>query len=264
MVKIDPNIVIEIYDLLVSYNNKPVLWDINLKLPKNKIISIIGPNGAGKSTLLKAIMGLISIDNGYVKILKKKLNEVRKRVSYVPQRETVDWDFPASVFDVVMMGRYQHIGFFKRPGKKDEEIVLHSLEQLGISALRNRQISQLSGGQQQRVFLARALAQESDVYLMDEPFSAIDIATENAIIDLFKKMVKQQKTIIVVHHDIYSVKAYFDWTVLLNMHIIASGLTNEVLTSENFKRTYGSQLSVLSEVGNLFKNEGLPIRNDKI
>ncbi len=264
MIKLAPDASVEVHDMIVSYNRKPVLWDVDISLPKNQIISIIGPNGAGKSTLLKAIMGLLEVDSGYIKIFGKSLNDVRKRVSYVPQRESVDWDFPACVYDIVMMGRYQYMGLFKRPSKKDKEIVEKSLEKLNIASLKNRQISQLSGGQQQRVFLARSLAQEADIYFMDEPFSAIDIATENAIIDLFKEMVKQNKTIIVVHHDIYSVKNYFDWTVMLNMRIIASGPTNEVLIPKNFKDTYGSHLNILTEVGNIVKKENIPVREHKL
>lgn len=264
MIKLDPDPSVEVHDMIVSYDRKPVLWGIDISLPKNQIISIVGPNGAGKSTLLKAIMGLIEIDSGYVKIFDNSLDNVRKKISYVPQRESVDWDFPASVYDIVMMGRYQFMGLFKRPSKIDKNIVLKCMEKLGIASLKNRQISQLSGGQQQRVFLARALAQEADIYFMDEPFSAIDISTENTIIKLFKEMVKENKTIIVVHHDIYSVKTYFDWTVMLNMRIIASGPTKDVLTSENFKETYGSHLSILTEVGNIVKKEGLPIRENKL
>ncbi|MCP3659207.1 MAG: metal ABC transporter ATP-binding protein [Bacteroidetes bacterium] len=264
MIKLSSDPSIEIHDMTVSYNRKPVLWGVDISLPKNQIISIVGPNGAGKSTLLKSIMGLIEIDSGYIKIFDKSLNEIRHKVSYVPQRESVDWDFPASVYDIVMMGRYQYMGLFRRASKKDKEIVLDSMEKLSIASLKNRQISQLSGGQQQRVFLARALAQQADIYFMDEPFSAIDISTENAIIELFKEMVKLNKTIIVVHHDIYSVKNYFDWTVMLNMRIIASGPTNQVLNAENFKETYGSHLNILTEVSNIVKKERIPIREKKL
>ncbi len=254
--------VLEIQDMTVSYNKKPVLWDIDIALPKNKIISIIGPNGAGKSTLLKAIMNIIPSDSGKVKIFNQDLNKVRKKVSYVPQKETVDWDFPATVYDVVMMGRYPHIGLLRRPKERDKEIVNRSMEKLDIAGLANRQISQLSGGQQQRVFLARALAQEATLYLMDEPFAAIDMSTENTIIQLLKEMAKNNKTIIVVHHDLHSVKAYFDWTVMLNMRIVASGPTTEVLTSQSFQETYGSQLNVLSEVGNLIKKTKISARKE--
>ncbi len=256
---------IKVHDMIVSYNNRPVLWDINLSLPKNKIISIVGPNGAGKSTLLKAIMGLVDVDIGYIKILNQNLEKVRNKIGYVPQKGSVDWDFPISVYDVVMMGRYQYMGIFRRPSKKDKDIVKQCLERLNILPLKDKQISQLSGGQQQRVFLARALAQESEIYLMDEPFSAVDISTENAIIQLFKEMVKDlNKTVIVVHHDIYSVKTYFDWTVLLNMRVVASGPTKDVLNQSNFKETYGSNSNILLQVGEIVKKEKLPVREKQL
>ncbi len=262
MIKLADNPVVEVHDMTVSYNKSPVLWDIDISLPRHQIISIIGPNGAGKSTLLKAMMGLLPLDSGYVKIFDQPLKKVRKRISYVPQRESVDWDFPATVYDVVMMGRYSHLGLFKRPKKNDKEIVHQCMQKMGIESLYKRQISQLSGGQQQRVFLARSLAQEADIYFMDEPFSAIDMATENTIINLLKEMTTQDKTIIVVHHDLNSVKNYFDWTVMLNMRVVASGPTEETLNSKNFKETYGSQLTVLSEVGNLVKKNKAPIREN--
>ncbi len=259
------DISIKVHDMIVSYNKKPVLWDINLSLPKNKIISIVGPNGAGKSTLLKAIMGLVDLDIGYIKILNQNLDEARNKIGYVPQKGSVDWDFPISVYDVVMMGRYQYMGLFRSPSKKDKNIVTQCLEKLNILPLKGKQISQLSGGQQQRVFLARALAQESEIYLMDEPFSAVDISTENAIIQLFKEMVKNlNKTIIVVHHDIYSVKTYFDWTVLLNMRVVASGPTEDVLNESSFKETYGSSSNILSQVGEIVKKEKLPVRESQL
>lgn len=256
------NPVLEIHNLTVSYERKPVLWDIDLSIPKGALVGIIGPNGAGKSTLIKAVMGLLPLSSGYVKLMDKNLDEVRDKVSYVPQRESVDWDFPISVFEVVLMGRYGKMGLMRRPSKKDKEVAQQSLEQVGMSAFASRQISQLSGGQQQRVFLARALAQEADLYLMDEPFVGVDAATESAIITLLREMREKGKTVIVVHHDLQSAAEYFDWTVLLNMRLVASGKTKTTLTPSLLEETYGGRLTVLSEVGNLLKKAQFPSRED--
>ncbi|AFM03637.1 ATPase component of Mn/Zn ABC-type transporter [Bernardetia litoralis DSM 6794] len=256
------NPVLEIHDLTVSYERKPVLWNIDLSIPKGSLVGIIGPNGAGKSTLIKAVMGLLPLSSGYVKLLDKNLNEVRDKISYVPQRESVDWDFPISVFEVVLMGRYGKMGLMRRPSKKDKEVALQSLEQVGMSAFASRQISQLSGGQQQRVFLARALAQEADLYLMDEPFVGVDAATESAIITLLRDMRAAGKTVIVVHHDLQSAAEYFDWVVLLNMRLVASGETKTTLTPSLLEETYGGRLTVLSEVGELLKKAQFPSRED--
>ncbi len=254
------NPVLEIHDLTVSYERKPVLWDIDLSIPKGSLVGIIGPNGAGKSTLIKAVMGLLPLSSGYVKLMDKTLDEVRDKISYVPQRESVDWDFPISVFEVVLMGRYGKMGLMRRPSKKDKEVALQSLEQVGMSAFASRQISQLSGGQQQRVFLARALAQEADLYLMDEPFVGVDAATESAIITLLREMREAGKTVIVVHHDLQSAAEYFDWVVLLNMRLVASGETKTTLTKAILEETYGGRLTVLSEVGELLKKAQFPSR----
>ncbi len=256
------NPVLEIHNLTVSYERKPVLWDIDLSIPKGSLVGIIGPNGAGKSTLIKAVMGLLPLSSGYVKLMDKNLNKVRDKISYVPQRESVDWDFPISVFEVVLMGRYGKMGLMRRPSKKDKKIALQSLEQVGMSAFASRQISQLSGGQQQRVFLARALAQEADLYLMDEPFVGVDAATESAIITLLREMRVAGKTVIVVHHDLQSAAEYFDWVVLLNMRLVASGKTKTTLTKPLLEETYGGRLTVLSEVGNLLKKAQFPSRED--
>ncbi len=256
------NPVLEIHDLTVSYERKPVLWDIDLSIPKGSLVGVIGPNGAGKSTLIKAVMGLLPLSSGYVKLMDKTLNEVRDKISYVPQRESVDWDFPISVFEVVLMGRYGKMGLMRCPSKKDKEVALQSLEQVGMSAFASRQISQLSGGQQQRVFLARALAQEADLYLMDEPFVGVDAATESAIITLLREMREEGKTVIVVHHDLQSAADYFDWVVLLNMRLVASGQTKTTLTKDLLEETYGGRLTVLSAVGDLLKKAQFPSRED--
>lgn len=254
------NPIIEIHDLSVAYERKPVLWDVDLSLPEGQLIGIIGPNGAGKSTLLKAIMGLLPLNSGYIQINGKPLEEMRHKISYVPQRESVDWDFPTSVYEVVMMGRYGQLGLFNRPKKSDKEIVMDSLRQVGMEDFKNRQISQLSGGQQQRVFLARALAQQADIYFMDEPFAGVDAATEKAIIKLLGEMSAQNKTVIVVHHDLQSVAKYFDWIILLNMRLVASGPINEAFTPELLQETYGGKLTLLTEISDLIQKHRFPNR----
>ncbi|MDN5210702.1 metal ABC transporter ATP-binding protein [Fulvivirgaceae bacterium BMA12] len=242
---------VEVHDLTVTYHKKPVLWDIDLTLPRGAIIGIIGPNGAGKSTLIKSMMNLIPHSSGYVRIFDSNIDEVRPQVSYVPQKESVDWDFPASVMDVVLMGRYARLGLFKRPRKADREVALDCLKKVGMEAYKSRQIAQLSGGQQQRVFLARALAQEAEIYFMDEPFAGVDAATEKAIIGLLREMSEKGKTVVVIHHDIQSALEYFNWIVLLNMRLVASGPTQETLIPSLLEETYGGKLTLLAEVGNL-------------
>ncbi len=237
---------LEVHDLTVAYHKKPVLWGIDLVVPRGKLVGIVGPNGAGKSTLIKAAMGLLPISSGWVKIFGKEKNY--RRVGYVPQRESVDWDFPVSVMDVVLMGRYGHLGLFKRPAKRDREIARECLDKVKMLPYANRQISNLSGGQQQRVFLARALAQESDLYFMDEPFSGVDAATESAIITLLQELKESGKTLMVVHHDLPTARNYFDMLLLLNMRVVAFGPTEEVFTNELLQNTYGGRLTILSEV----------------
>lgn len=249
------NPILEIHDLTVSYDQNPVLWNVDLSLPAGKLVGILGPNGAGKSTLIKAIMGLITPTSGYVKIFDKPLNDVRARISYVPQRESVDWNFPASVLDVVMMGTYGKLGLFRRPGKKQKELAMRSLEQVGMSGFVGRQISELSGGQQQRVFIARALAQEADLYLMDEPFAGVDMSTETAIFQLLQEMTAAGKTIIVVHHDIHSAMAFFDWLIMLNLHLVASGPKELVMNEEMLRKTYGGKLNLLTRVTDMIRQK---------
>jgi manganese/zinc/iron transport system ATP- binding protein len=240
--------VFEIRDLTVSYDKKPVLWDINLEIPEGKIVAIVGPNGAGKSTLIKSSLGLLPKLSGWVKFFDQPYSKVRKKVSYVPQRETVDWDFPVSVFDVALMGRYGHLGWIKRPGEEDKKKALEALDKVGMLEFRDRHISELSGGQQQRVFLARALAQEADLYFMDEPFSGVDVATEKSIVKLLKELGKEGKTVIVVHHDIQTVQEYFNWVVLLNVRLVAAGSLESTFTKENLDEAYGGRLNILQEV----------------
>ncbi|MBL0869634.1 MAG: metal ABC transporter ATP-binding protein [Phycisphaerales bacterium] len=237
------------HDLTVAYDRKPVLWDVDLSIPSGVLCAVIGPNGAGKSTLIKAALGLLSVLSGRVWFFGEELNAVRRRLGYVPQRESVDWDFPVSVRDVVMMGRAGVTGVFGRSRPKDVEVVEQSLRQVGLSEFGDRQIGQLSGGQQQRVFLARALAQEADLYFMDEPFAGVDASTERAIVDVLKALRERGKTVVAVHHDLQTVPEYFDHAVLLNTRLIASGPVNEVFTRENLQRTYGPRLTVLEEAG---------------
>ncbi|WP_341266809.1 metal ABC transporter ATP-binding protein [Candidatus Phytoplasma fraxini] len=232
------DISIKIRDLTVAYYLKPVLWDVDVDIYQNSLTAILGPNGAGKSTLIKTLIEIIPKVSGEVLFNNEKYKNIRKKISYVPQRTSVDWDFPATVFDVVLMGRYGHLGWFKRPTDKDKKIALEALDKLGMLEFKDRQISELSGGQQQRIFIARSLAQESDIYLMDEPFQGIDIQTEKKIITILKELQKQQKTILLVHHDLETVKQYFDHVVLVNIQKIASGPTDKVFTSENIQKTY--------------------------
>ncbi|MBP2241284.1 manganese/zinc/iron transport system ATP- binding protein [Cytobacillus eiseniae] len=238
---------VEVENLTVAYQKKPVLTNVNFTVPEGKLIGIIGPNGAGKSTLIKAILGLIPKACGEIKIYGKTYRAKDKIVGYVPQRGSVDWDFPTNALDVVLMGRYGHVGWFKRPGKRDTEIALESLRKVGMEEYANRQISQLSGGQQQRVFLARALAQDALVYFMDEPFVGVDAATERAIIVLLNELKEQGKTVLVVHHDLQTVREYFDHVILLNVNMIAAGPTEEAFTMENLHHTYGGKLAFLNK-----------------
>jgi len=253
--------VLEIHDLTVTYSRKPVLWGVDLTLPKGSLVGVIGPNGAGKSTLIKAIMEIVPLSSGWVELLGHPISEIRNKVSYVPQKESVDWDFPASVRDVVVMGRYAELGLFKRPRKADYEAADYALEQVNMQQFANRQISQLSGGQQQRVFLARALAQNAEIYFMDEPFAGVDAATEKAIINILKAMSDEGKTVVVVHHDLQTVPQYFDWVVQLNTRLVASGPIEKAFTQELLQETYGGKLSILSEVGNLLKKQQFPTRD---
>lgn len=247
---------LEIHDLTVSYHNKPVLWGIDLVVPRGKLIGIIGPNGAGKSTLIKAAMGLLPLNSGWVKAFGQPLKQNLTRIGYVPQRESVDWDFPVSVMDVVLMGRYGRLGLIKRPTKQDRDIARECLDKVKMMPYANRQISNLSGGQQQRVFLARALAQESDLYFMDEPFAGVDAATEAAIVTLLHELKSKGKTLMVVHHDLPSAREYFDMLLLLNMRVVAFGPTEQVFNAELLQKTYGGRLTILSEVAEAVKQRG--------
>ena len=236
---------IQVTDLTVAYQDKPVLWDIDLDVPPGVLLSIVGPNGAGKTTLIKAILGLVRPAAGNVLIYDKPYDAQRQIVGYVPQRGSVDWDFPTNVLDVVMMGRYGALGWIRRPGKKERELAMQALEKVGMEAYTTRQISQLSGGQQQRVFLARALVQDATVYLMDEPFQGVDATTERAIVTLLQELRADGKTVVVVHHDLQTVTDYFDWVMLLNIRRIASGPVDEIFTSDNLRETYGGRVAFM-------------------
>ena len=249
------SIPLEVHDLTVAYQKKPVLWGIDLAVPAGKLIGIVGPNGAGKSTLIKAIMGLLPLSSGWIHVFGQPSSTNLRRIGYVPQRESVDWDFPVNVMDVVLMGRYGHLGLFQRPRKEDREIARDCLEKVKMLPYANRQISNLSGGQQQRVFLARALAQQSDLYLMDEPFAGVDAATESAIIALLHELRSQGKTILVVHHDLPTARNYFDMLMLLNMRLVAFGPTEEVFTYELLQKTYGGRLTILAEVADAVRQK---------
>ena len=242
---------LEVHDLTVAYHKRPVLYGVDLQIPAGKLIGIIGPNGAGKSTLIKAIMGVVPPASGWIKIFGQPFKRALTRVGYVPQRESVDWDFPVNVMDVVLMGRYGHLRLMQRPTRRDKEIARECLEKVHMLPYADRQIANLSGGQQQRVFLARALAQESDIYLMDEPFAGVDAATEASIISLLQELKNRGKTILVVHHDLPTARTYFDHLLLINMRVVAFGPTEEVFTPELLQKTYGGRLTILSEVADL-------------
>lgn len=245
-----PQKALEVTDLTVAYHEKPVLWDIDLEVPPGILMAIVGPNGAGKTTLLKTILGLLKPAAGHILICGKPYAEQRHQVGYVPQRGSVDWDFPTNALDVVMMGRYGNLGWFKRPGRQERELAMQALAKVGMEHYADRQISQLSGGQQQRVFLARALVQDAQIYFMDEPFQGVDATTERAIVTLLQELRAAGKTVIVVHHDLQTVSEYFDWVTLLNVRGIANGPVQDVFTDENLRLTYGGRVAFLSRDGN--------------
>ncbi len=249
---------LSIKNLTVSYHNQPVLWDIDLDIPAGVMAGIVGPNGAGKSTLIKSLLGLVPSLSGEVMVHGRPYATQRKRVGYVPQRSSVDWDFPTTALDVVTMGLYGRLGWLKRPGRKERHEAQEALEMVGMSAMAERQISQLSGGQQQRVFLARALVQQADVYFLDEPMAGVDATTERAIIDILRRLRDAGKTLIVVHHDLQTVRTYFDWLLLLNVRVIASGKAEEVFKIDHLRQAYGGQIALLNE------NESLMFATSKV
>ncbi len=238
---------LSIHDMTVAYHRKPVLWDVDFDAPEGKLIGVVGPNGAGKSTLLKAALDLIPKASGRVMFYGKPYRQQRRLVGYVPQRETVDWDFPVNALDVVAMGRYGKIGWCKWVTRPHRDAAMHALDRVGMADYARRQISQLSGGQQQRIFLARALVQEAWLYLMDEPFSGVDAATERAIVTILQELRAAGRTVLAVHHDLQTVPEYFDYVLLLNMRVVAHGPTAEVFTPANLQKTYGGRLTLLDQ-----------------
>ncbi len=238
---------VEIHDMTVAYHRKPVLWDIDLIVPEGKLVGIVGPNGAGKSTLIKAALGLIPLASGKVEFYGQPYERQRHLVGYVPQRESVDWDFPVTAFDVVLMGTYGRLGWFRRPGASQRQLAHECLAKVNMEEFAHRQIQQLSGGQQQRVFLARALAQDARIYFMDEPFVGVDAATEQAIVELLQTLRSDGKTVLVVHHDLQTVPEYFDHVILLNMRLVAAGPTETTFTNGNLQAAFGGRLTVLDE-----------------
>ena len=234
-------------DLTVAYHSVPAIWDIDLEVPEGVLMGIVGPNGAGKSTLIKAILNLVPRAAGSVSFYGAPYEKARSLLGYVPQRGSVDWDFPTSVLDVVSMGLYGKLGWLRRTGKRERELALDALRQVDMAELASRQISQLSGGQQQRAFLARALAQDAQIYFMDEPFAAVDAVTERAIVHILRQLQQRRKTVIVVHHDLQTVADYFDWLTLLNVEVIASGPTAQVFNADNLRKTYGGRMAFFGD-----------------
>ena len=229
---------IEIRNLTVTYRTEPALWNIDLNFPEGKMIAIVGPNGAGKSTLIKAVMGLVPITAGKVSVYNKPYSKQRRKVAYVPQRGSVDWDFPTDALDVVEMGLYGNLGWLRRPNSKTRDKASECLAKVGLEEYADRQIGQLSGGQQQRVFVARALAQDPQIYLMDEPLNGVDAITEETILSILENIKKEGKTIVMVHHDLQTVDKYFDWVVMLNRNLVTTGPIKEVFTKENLDKAY--------------------------
>jgi manganese/zinc/iron transport system ATP- binding protein len=249
---------LEVQHLTVSFDRKPVLWDVTFSAGAGRLIGVVGPNGAGKSTLFKAIMDLLPRVEGKVSVFGKTFSKHRRRVGYVPQRESVDWDFPVSALDVVTMGLYPEIGWFRPVRQEHRSRAMLGLERLGIADLAGRQINELSGGQQQRTFLARALVQNADLYLLDEPFAAVDAATETVIVDVLRDLRAEGKTVLVIHHDLQTVTEYFDSVLLLNLRVVAFGATEQVFHTENLQKTYGGRLTLFDEATEAMRHRRKP------
>lgn len=248
---------LSVHALTVAYHHKPVLWDIEFDVPPSSLVAIVGPNGSGKTTLLRACLDLLGIASGSVAFWGKSLDESRQRIAYVPQKELVDWDFPVSAAEVVEMGCYGKVGWCRRLSKEHKARARECLAMVGMESFHDRQIRQLSGGQQQRVFLARALAQDGELYLMDEPFAGVDIATEKAIIDVLHDIKSEGKTVVAVHHDLSTVAEYFDYVLLMNTRVIAFGPVQDIFTEENIKSTYGGRLTLLDEIAQRIQLESI-------
>ncbi|CAA9474634.1 MAG: Manganese ABC transporter, ATP-binding protein SitB [uncultured Rubrobacteraceae bacterium] len=237
---------LEVSGVTAAYGSEPVLWDVSFRVPEGQLVAVVGPNGAGKTTLLKVVMGLMEPAAGRATVFGKPFSKARQLVGYVPQRGSVDWDFPTDALDVVQMGLYGKLGWFRRPGRREREKAMECLEKVGMAEFAGRQISQLSGGQQQRIFLARALAQEARLYLTDEPFAGVDYKTEQAIVELLRDLKAAGGTVVVVHHDLATVPDYFDRVVILNRRLVAEGPVEEVFTRENVSDAYGGAVSYLA------------------
>jgi len=232
---------ITIRDVSFSYQQKPVLWDIDAQIPQGTMVAVVGPNGAGKTTLLQTILGIIKPAAGRIDILGSSVETQRLNMAYVPQRRSIDWDFPVTVWDTVMMGRYGHLGWWKRPSVADKQRCETALASVGMSDFANRHISQLSGGQQQRVFIARSLAQDAMIMILDEPFVGVDAMTEQDIVGILKSLREAGKTIVVVHHDLHTVSDYFDWALVLNVRLVALGPVAEAVTPHTLKTAFGGR-----------------------
>ena len=246
---------IEIHHLTVNYEKISALRDIDLRIPKGSLVGIIGPNGAGKSTLLQSLVGSIKPFSGTILFSGKPFSKMRQKIAYVPQKRAIDWEFPITVLDVVLMGRYPKLKGFKWYRKEDKKAAKAILERLEMGSLENRQISALSGGQQQRLFIARALLQEADFFFLDEPFSAVDQATEAVIIGILKELRDQEKTILVVHHDLKTAAQYFDQAILINTSLVFWGKTKDALSSANISRAYGQKRELFNEATSLSSKE---------
>lgn len=251
--------ILNVERLTVNYDKDPVLWDLSFCVPHGALVGVIGPNGAGKSTLLKTLLGLMKPITGTIDYQGKEIKDLTGKVAYVPQKESVDWDFPITVLELVIMGCYGELGLFKRPGKEQHQKAQDLLQQVEMGEFAERQIDELSGGQKQRVFFARALMQDAQIYFLDEPFSGVDKKTESLLFEQLKILQNQGKTILVVHHDLNTVRQYFSWVLMLNMSLVASGKTQEVFTDANLKKTYGKGFPILEQVAKLSKrtNEGM-------
>ena len=247
---------VEFHDVTVAYGRRPVIWNVDLTIDVPCLFGIMGPNGAGKSTLVKAALGLVPLAGGSVRFFGEPFGRVRGRVGYVPQRETVDWDFPVSVMDVVLMGTYPRLGWFRRPGRRERNVARESLDRVGLADVADRQIGRLSGGQQQRVFLARALAQEPDVYVLDEPMTGVDARSQETIFRVLAELRDAGRLVIAVHHDLRTAATWFDRVALVDMRLVATGPTATVLTAENLERTYAGRLEVLDELGRAIAARG--------
>jgi len=252
---------LQVHQMSVNYGKTPALWDISAKIPQGVLMGIVGPNGAGKSTFIKTALGLITPLSGKVEFFDHPLKEVRQRVAYVPQRESVDWDFPVTVLDLVLMGRYGRLGLIKRPREADRAAARHYLDIVGMTGYMDRQISQLSGGQQQRAFLARALLQEADIYFMDEPFTGVDLATETVLVQLLQQLRAKGKTVLVVHHDLSTVENYFDWVMMMNIRLVAYGPVKQTFTPENLNATYGKSYAIFDEALKLAQQKNAGVKS---